>query len=141
MLQTQMLTGPNQRATTVNKTRFYKNKCRLLKRRKEQSDDTQNNPRNENSGANISLPNNNTIENNNNNNYKNSNRAEKSHKLFIHPVRHAGKQTTEQRNATMEPIQAIDRLPGTEDQKDRIRSKKKPIKTTRKKLLRLQPRI
>ena len=48
---------------------------------------------------------------------------EESQKLFIHPVRHVGRQTTPQRNATIEPMQPIDRLPGTEDRKGRIRSK------------------
>ena len=43
--------------------------------------------------------------------------------------------------ATTEPMQPIDHLPGTEGRKDKIRSKKKPIKMTRMKLLRLQPKI
>ena len=64
-----------------------------------------------------------------------------SQKLFIHPVRHVGRQTTPHRNATMEPMQPIDRLPGTEDWNDRIRSKKEPTKMTRMKLLKLQPKI
>ena len=38
-------------------------------------------------------------------------------KLFTHPVRHLERQTTPQRNATMEPTQPIDRHPGTEDRK------------------------
>ena len=38
-----------------------------------------------------------------------------SQKLFIHPVRYVGRQTTPQRNATMEPMQQIERLPSTED--------------------------
>ena len=45
-------------------------------------------------------------------------------KLFIHPVRHVEKQTTPQRKTTMERMQAIDRLPGIEDRKKRTRSKK-----------------
>ena len=40
-----------------------------------------------------------------------------SQKLFIHPVRLVGRQTISQRNATMEPMQPIDHLPGTEDRK------------------------
>ena len=64
-----------------------------------------------------------------------------SQKLSIQPVKHAGRQTTPERNATMEPMQPIDRLPGIEDKKDKIRCKKEPIKMTRKKLLRLQPKI
>ena len=61
--------------------------------------------------------------------------------LFTWPVRYVGRQTTPQRNATMEPKQPIDRLPGTEDRKDRIKSEKEPIKMTQMELLRLQPKI
>ena len=64
-----------------------------------------------------------------------------SQKLFTHPVRHVVKQTIQQRDTIMEPMQPIDRLPGREDRKDKIRSKKEPIKMTQMKLLRLQPRI
>ena len=39
-------------------------------------------------------------------------------KLSIHPVRHVERQTTAQKNATMEPMQPIDCLLGTEDRKD-----------------------
>ena len=60
---------------------------------------------------------------------------------FIHPVTHVGKQTTPQRNATLEPMQPTDRLPGTEDRQDKIRSKTQPIKVTLLKVLRLQPKI
>ena len=64
-----------------------------------------------------------------------------SRKLFTHPVRHVEKQTTPQRNASLEPMQPIDHLPGTEDRKDKIRSRKQPIKATLMKLLKLQPKI
>ena len=64
-----------------------------------------------------------------------------SQKLFIHPVRHVGRQTTPQINATMEPMQPIDHLLGTEDRKDRIRPKKEPTKVIRMKILRLEPKI
>ena len=64
-----------------------------------------------------------------------------SQKLFTHPVRHVVRQTIQQRDAIMEPMQPIDRLPGRQDRKDKIRSKKEPIKMTQMKLLRLQPRI
>ena len=49
-------------------------------------------------------------------------------KLFTHPVRHVARQTIPQRNVIMEPMQQIDRLHGREDRKDKIRSKKEPIK-------------
>ena len=58
------------------KPRHYRNKCRLLKKQREQTEDAQNNPGNKNSGANTS----NSISNVNNNinNNKNSNRAKKA---------------------------------------------------------------
>ena len=62
-------------------------------------------------------------------------------KLFTHPVRHAEKQTTPQRNATLEPMQPIERVPGIEDPKDKIRSKRRPTKVTRVNLPKLQPKI
>ena len=61
-------------------------------------------------------------------------------KLFTHPVRHVEKQTTPQRNVISEPMQPIDRLPGTEDRKERIRPQKEPTKMTLMKLPRLQPK-
>ena len=64
-----------------------------------------------------------------------------SQKLFTHPARHVARQTIPQRNVIKEPMQLIDRLPGRKDQKDQIRSKKEPIKMTRMKLLRLQPKF
>ena len=64
-----------------------------------------------------------------------------SQKLFIHPVRHVEIQTTPQRKATMEAIQPIDRVPCTKDRKDKIRSKKEPIKKIWLKPPRLQPKI
>ena len=77
------------------KTRQYRNQCRLIKKQKEQSEDTQNNAENKSSGANNSFPNNNT-NNNNNNYYKNCNKAEKSQKMFIQPVKHVERQTSPQ---------------------------------------------
>ena len=64
-----------------------------------------------------------------------------SRKLFTHPVRHVEKQTTPQRNVTLEPIQPIDRLPGIEGRKDKIRSKKEPTKMTQMKVTKLQPKV
>ena len=65
---------------------------------------------------------------------------EECRKLFTHPVRHVEKQTTPQRNVILEPMQPIDRLPGTEVRKDRTRSQKEPTKMTLMKLPRLQPK-
>ena len=64
-----------------------------------------------------------------------------SRKLFTHRVRHVEKQTTAQRNATLEPMQPIDRLPGIEDRKDKIRSQQEPTKVTLMKFPKLQPKI
>ena len=60
-----------------------------------------------------------------------------SQKLFTHPVRHVARQTIPQRDAIMEPMQPIDRLPGRRDRKDKIRSKKEPFKMTEMKTARL----
>ena len=46
-------------------------------------------------------------------------KLKETQKKFIDPVRHVEKQTTPQRNATMEPMQPIDHLPSTEDRKDK----------------------
>ena len=62
---------------------------------------------------------------------------EESQKLSTQPVRHVERQNPLQRNATMEPMQRIDRLTGKEDQKDRIRSKREPTKMIRMKQLEL----
>ena len=64
-----------------------------------------------------------------------------SQKLFTHPVRHVVRQTIPQKDAIMEPMQPIDRLPGREDRKDKIRSKKELFKMTQMKLPRLQPKF
>ena len=58
-------------------------------------------------------------------------------KLFTHPVRHVARQTIPQRDAIIEPMQPIDRLPGRRDRKDKIRSKKEPFKATQMKTARL----
>ena len=64
-----------------------------------------------------------------------------SRKLFTHPVRHVEKQTTPQKNATLEPMQQTDRFPGTEDRENRIRSQREPTKLTLMKFLKLQSKI
>ena len=68
-------------------------------------------------------------------------KLKESRKLSTHPVRHVGKQTTPQKNANLEPMQPIDRLPGIEDRKDKIRYEREPIKVILMKLLKLQPLI
>ena len=66
----------------------YRNQCRLLKKQREQTENTQNNPGNKNSAANTSNPNSNV---NNNNNNKNSNKAESKPKTVYPPCETYGK--------------------------------------------------
>ena len=114
---------------------YYRNQCRLLKKQREQTENNQHNPGNKNSAANTSNPNSNV------NNNKTVTKLKESRNLSTHPVRHAEKQTTPQRNAILEPMQPTDRLPGTEDRKDKIRYQREPTKVTLMKLLKLQSKI
>ena len=86
----------NANADRTNPTCHYckkpgqnKNKCRLLKKQREQTENIQNNPGNKNSDANISNPNGNV--NNPNNNNRNSNRAERKPKTVYPPCETCGK--------------------------------------------------
>ena len=74
---------------TKKKTKQYKNQCRLLKKQRQQTENSQNNPGNKNSDAITSNPNSNA--NNNNNNNKNSNRAERKPKTVYAPCETCGK--------------------------------------------------
>ena len=116
----------------------YRNQCRLLKKQREQTENNQNNPGNKTVPpiplTRTVMPTTITI-------IETITELKESRKLFTHPVRHVEKQTTPQRNVILEPMQPIDRLPGTEDPKDRTRSQKKPTKMTLMKLPRLQPKI
>ena len=111
----------------------------MLKKQRKQTDNNRNIPGNKNGDAISSNPNSNVYNHNNNN--KNSNRAEKKPKTVYSPCETCGITTIPQKNATTEPIQPTDHLPGTEHRKDKIKSKKEPTKLTRKKLLRLQPKF
>ena len=112
----------------------YRNQCRLLKKQQEHAEDVQDNPGNKNSGTNTANSNSNVNNNNNKNNYKNSNRAERKLKTVYPPCE------TCRRDAILEPMQPTDRLPGTKDRKDKIRSQKEPTKMTLMKFLKLQPK-
>ena len=123
-----MLTDPNQCATTVKKTGHYRNQCRLLKRQdnslkilkiiletKTMAPIT------------LSLTTIQTKVTTTTTTTKTVTELKESQNLFICPMRHVGRETTTQRQATLELMQPIDCLPGTEDRKDRTRSKKEPI--------------
>ena len=117
----------------------YRNQCRLFKKQREQTENFQNNPGNKNSDANTSNPKSNV--NNHNNKNKNKKRAERKPTTVYSPCETCGKTNHFTEKCYYGPMQPIDRLPGREDRKDKIRSKKEPIKMTRRKLLRLQPEI
>ena len=84
----QMLTEPNQRATTVKKPGHYRNQCRLLKKQREQTENNQNNPGNKKSDANTSNPNGNV--NNPSDNNRNSNRAQRRPRTVYSPCETCG---------------------------------------------------
>ena len=70
----------------------YRNQCKLLKKQREQTENTQNKPGNKNSDANNSNPNSNFKNNNNNqNNYKISNRVERKPETVYLPCETCGK--------------------------------------------------
>ena len=134
---------PKPTCRHCEKPEYYRNHCRLLERQKKQTEDTESNPGNKIKTVAPETPSQTTIQTITltTTSTKIVKYLIESKKLFMHPVRHLERQTTPQRIAIMEPIQPTDRLRGTEDQKDRIRSKKEPIKVTRMKLLWLQPKI
>ena len=100
----------------------YRNQCRLLKKQREQTDDTQIKPEIENSGANNSNSNSNV---NNNNNNKNSNIAERKPEAFCPPCETCGKtnNSTERcyvrANAANRPLPSKSK-PQQQDALDRI---------------------
>ena len=61
--------------------------------------------------------------------------------LSTHPVRPVVKLTTPRRNITSERMQQTDRLLGTNDRKDKIKSKKEMPKATQMGLSKVQPKI
>ena len=64
-----------------------------------------------------------------------------SRNLFSHLVGHMEEQTTPQKNAFLEPIEQIDRLPGTKETGKMNSSPAEITKAIQLKVLRLQPKI
>ena len=98
----------------------YRNQCRLLKKKREQTEKNQNNPGNENSDANTSSPNSNI--NNHNNTNKNSNRAGRKPKT-VYPVFETSGRTNHSRekcyygaNAANRPLPPRQRRPERQNQ-------------------------
>ena len=130
---------PNPTCHHCKKPGYYKNQCRLLKKQREQTEIIKIIQETKTvmpitltraAMSTILITTTETVT-----------EQKESQELFTHPVRHVTRQTIPQRNVIVEPMQQIDRLPGREDRKDKIRSKKEPIKMTQVKLLRLQPKI
>ena len=61
--------------------------------------------------------------------------------LSTHPVRPVVKPAIPQKNVILEQMQRLDRLPGTDDRKDRIRSQKEMPKTMKMGIFKLQPTL
>ena len=80
---------PKTKCHYCRKPGHYRNQCRLLKKKREQTEKNQNTPGNENSDANTSNPN--SIVNNNKKNNKNSSRAERKPKTVYPPCETCGK--------------------------------------------------
>ena len=78
---------PKPKCHYCKKPGHYRNRCRLFKKQREQAEDVQDNPGNENSGANTSNSNSNV----NNNNNKNSNRVKRKPKTVYPPCETCGK--------------------------------------------------
>ena len=65
----------------------------------------------------------------------------KNRELFTHPLRPTVNSTIPQKIATLEQTQLTDRLPGTDDRKDRIRHNEGIIRFVQMIVLKLQPKI
>ena len=81
---------PKPTCNHCKKPGHYRNRFRLLKKQREQTEYNQNIPGNRNSDDNNSNPNSN-VNNNNNNNNKNSDRADRKAKIVFPPYETCGK--------------------------------------------------
>ena len=61
--------------------------------------------------------------------------------LSTHAVRSVVKLTIQHRNVTLEQTQRTNRLPGTDDRKDRIKSNKEMPKATQMGMFKRQPKL
>ena len=124
---------PKQTCHHCKKPGHFRSHCRLLEKQLEQTENNQNNAGNKKGDANTSNRTPKSLIITTTTTTKTVTEPKESQKLFFHPVRLVARQTIPQRNATMEPMQPIDRLPGKEDRKDKFRSKKEPTEMTRMK--------
>ena len=132
MPQKRIPTDPNRRAD--KESGQYRNWCRQLKKQKEQPEG----PQNFLETLTVAPT---TLSQSTKKIIETVIQPKESQKWFIYPMRHVGKQNIPKRNATLEPMQPIDRLPDTEGRKDRIRSNKETIRRAQLIVLKLQPQL
>ena len=130
---------PKPTCHLCKKPGHYRNQCRLLKKQREQTENNQNKPGNKSSDVNTYNPNGN-VDNPNNNN-RNSSRAERKPKTVYLLCATCGKTNHSTERCYHGANQPIDRFPGTDDRKDKIRSNKELFKMTQMKIARPQPKI
>ena len=119
-----------------------RNQCRQLKRQKDKYQSNIINVRNnnKNNGGQTKANSNNKNRNNTNANKTNNQKKTENPDMSTHPLRRVIKLTVSQRNVILEQTQLIDRLPKTDDRKDRIRSNKEIPKTFQMGKFKLQPK-
>ena len=114
-----------------------RNPCHQLSRQKEQAEAIQIKSGNKKCGAISSLPNN----KNNNNNNKNRHRVEKKPRIVDLAYHTCGKINNSLGGCHFGATQQTNRLPGTEDRKDRTRSNRETTEIILREVLKLQPKI
>ena len=97
------------------KRRHYRNQCRLLKKQREQTENNQNNPRNRNKPLTQTATSTIIITTT-----EAKTELKGSQKLFIIPVRHVAKRTTQQRDVMLEPKQQTCHIPGRVTSSDHV---------------------
>ena len=119
----------------------YRNQCRQLKREKDQTRNNTNSATNNNGSAQTnSNLNNNKVTDNAKGNNTNNQRDRKPRPVFP-PCETCGKQTTPQRDATLEQTQQTDRLPGIDGRRDKTKPNREILKITRMGTSKLHPNL
>ena len=138
----QNLEKPKQTCHHCKRPGHYRNQCRQLKGKTDQARNYMNsadNNNNINSGQTNSNSNNKSSNNTNANNT--ITRKTEELDLSTHPLRPLVKLTLPQKNVSWERTHLIDRLPGTDDRKDRTKPNREMPKATQIRLFKLQPKL
>ena len=96
---------------------LYRNRCRLLKKPRERTENNQNNPGNKTVPP---IPLTRTVMLTTLTTTKTVTKLKESQKLFIHPARHVAKRTTPQTDVMLEPMQQTGHFLGRANRKDRV---------------------